>query len=291
MLASECHYQKERKKRMDVSEKRDALWVRQKNEIIQRSGNVLTALQNKALLYCISQVDTVNDEPDTLYTISTLELCRVCGLTNDWYNKTIKDIFTKLLSPLAFIRGNDGKYRPLVWISPDDFVLDTANNTVTFKFTKQVSFFLYKLKVKYTEFKLINGVVLKSKYAISLYQLLKSYERMESHRASFELEQLKKALGVIYEKNLCTVPPEEQEWIDIYPRYYDFEKRALKPAIDEINKVCDITVSYEVGERTSRNKPKNIIFTILPKNPFEDPEGVRRMKEEQNRRLNAETKK
>lgn len=279
---------------MDVSEKRDALWVRQKNEIIQRSGNILTALQNKALLFCISQVDSINDEPDTLYTISTLELCRVCGLTNDWYNKTIKDIFKKLLTPLAFIRGNDGKEIPLTWISPDDFVLDNVNNTVTFKFTKQVSFFLYKLKVKYTEFKLINGVVLKSKYAISLYQLLKSYERMESHRASFELEQLKKALGVLYtadkDGNICSIK-DGGEWIDIYPRYYDFEKRALKPAVDEINKACDITVSYEVGERTPRRKPKNIIFTILPKNPFEDPEGVRRMKEEQNRRLNPDDTK
>ena len=270
---------------MSAKEKRELL-IRQKNEIIQQSGNRLTALKQKVLFYLISQVDDRRDETSKIYTVSISEMCDVCGLNHQEYYSIVKSIFKQLATPLGYIRNEQQKDRLFAWLSSEDVEIDNSRNTATFRFHKQVAPYLYELKERYTEFQLINGLSLKSKYSMSLYQLLKSYERVESHKAIFEVERLKRLLGVNY---LVENDRGKQEWIDIYPRFFDFEKRALKPSVNEINNVCDINCHYEI-ERIKR-KPHKIIFDVRAKNPFEDPEGVRRMKEEQNRRLNPDDTK
>lgn len=273
---------------MSAKEKQESLVIRQKNEIIQQSGNKLTALQQKVLFYLISQVQDKYDEPNKLYTVSISEMCDVCGLDHQEYYNRVKIIFKQLATPLGYIR-DEQKDRLFAWLSNEDVEIDDSRNSATFRFHKQVVPYLYELKERYTEFQLINGISLKSKHAMSLYQLLKSYERIASHKAIFELERLKRLLGVKY---LIQNERGKQEWIDSYPRFYDLEKRVLKPAIKDINAVCDIDCSYDVERLGGRGQRiDKIIFDVRAKNPFEDPEGVRRMKEEQNRRLNAETKK
>ena len=87
--------------------------------------------------------------------------------------------------------------------------------------------YLLKLKEFFSRIPIKYTYVLSSRYAIRLYELLKQYENT-SYRID-KIEDLREMLGV-----------EEHE----YNRFPDFEKRVLKPAVNEINEKTDLKVSY-----------------------------------------------
>ena len=100
--------------------------------------------------------------------------------------------------------------------------------------------FFSKIPIKYT-------YVLNSRYAIRLYELLKQYENT-GFRVDY-LPDLREMLGV---------EPEE------YPRFDNFERRVIKPAVKEINEKTDLKVSYT--KRKTGRKITHIEFEIKPKN-------------------------
>ena len=100
--------------------------------------------------------------------------------------------------------------------------------------------FFSRIPIKYT-------YVLKSTYAIRLYELLKQYENTGFRVDS--LPDLREMLGV---------EPEE------YSRFDNFERRVIKPAVKEINEKTDLEVSY-TKKRTGR-KISHIEFEVKSKN-------------------------
>lgn len=83
---------------------------------------------------------------------------------------------------------------------------------------------------------------LKSTNAIKLYILLKSWEGNEG--VYYELKRFKQDLELDTKG---------------YDKFYDFERRVLKPAIEEINEKNDITVSYGVKRLIPNNKKSEVI--------------------------------
>ena len=112
----------------------------------------------------------------------------------------------------------------------------------------QLKEFFTKIPIKYT-------YVLRSRYAIRLYELLKQYESTGFRVDS--IDELKEMLGV--EKNE-------------YPRFDNFDRRVLKKAVEEINEKTDLEVSYR-KKKTGR-KITHIEFEIHSKkaNEIEDIE-------------------
>ena len=97
--------------------------------------------------------------------------------------------------------------------------------------------YLLQLKNNFTSYELIYTLHFKSKYSIRLYELMKSihYHELETYTRSFTVEELKKLLDA-----------------ERYTRYKDFKKRALEPAVNEINEFSDKQLAYE--EVKQRNK-------------------------------------
>ena len=111
---------------------------------------------------------------------------------------------------------------------------------------KHLKPYLLKLKERFTKIPLKYIFPLRSVYAIRLYELLKQYEKAGC-RVN-HIKDLREMLGI-----------EEDE----YKRFFDFERRVLKLAIDEINKKTDLEVSYK-KKKTGR-KITHIEFTIKTK--------------------------
>lgn len=98
---------------------------------------------------------------------------------------------------------------------------------IELEFSKKLIPYLLQLKEKFTRYQLKNILRLSNKHSIRIYELLKQYENIGNR--TFTVDELKKILML-----------EGQ-----YKAFTDFDKRVLKPTMEEINDYTDLKVSYE----------------------------------------------
>lgn len=92
--------------------------------------------------------------------------------------------------------------------------------------------------------------LLRSKYSIRLYEMIERRINMATQSESFTVEELRAVLGV----------PDDK-----LARFADFNKHALKPAVDEINQLTDYAVS--IGVKKRGRTVERLVLTWLRKSP------------------------
>lgn len=92
--------------------------------------------------------------------------------------------------------------------------------------------------------------LLRSKYSIRLYEMIERRINMQTQSESFSVEDFRALLGVPKNK---------------LPRFADFNKHCLKPALEEINQLTDYAISVGVVKR-GRTVEK-LMLTWLKKSP------------------------
>ena len=100
---------------------------------------------------------------------------------------------------------------------------------IKFQLADDVFSMIGQLKDCFTRYRLSKTAQLTSVYAIRFYEMMIQWQSTKIVPV-IELNTLRQRLAI-----------EEHE----YPRVYDFKNRVLDPAIEQINKYTDITVSYE----------------------------------------------
>lgn len=224
------------------------------NDLIQKSRFSLSLLQQRILLYLISQITPVDDD-FKLYEFSIAEFCKVCGISYNGrsYNE-IKAIIKEIADKSVWITLADEKTETLVrWIEKP--YINADDGYVRIKLDADMKPYLLQLRENFTQFELIYTLKMKSKYSIRLYELIKSihYNELKEYSRTYKVEELKVLLdGTAYDT------------------FKDFHQRVLKPAVEEINKYTDKTIAYE--QIKNGRKTIAIQFTIGSK------EAVERMK-------------
>ena len=104
-----------------------------------------------------------------------------------------------------------------------------AQGYIKFQLADDVFSMIGQLKDCFTRYRLSKTAQLTSVYAIRFYEMMIQWQSTKVVPI-IELNTLRERLAI-----------EEHE----YPRVYDFKNRVLDPAIEQINKYTDITVSYE----------------------------------------------
>lgn len=216
----------------DRKQERDTLVVKQ-NDLIRKTKYDLSSQEQKLLLYVISKIKP-EDTDLSGYEIDLSNLCEVCGIQKQ--AKTFRD-FVQILKSLAdnsfladFGRGW-GIHR---WLNSVYFPETAGMSKVQLEhvipkkavvgFDPELKPFLLYLKQNYTSYQLGFVLAMKSKYAIRLYEILKSYLYLGVYEPS--VEELRELLQVVG-----------------YDMYNGFKKRVLSPAIDEINRFTDMNVN------------------------------------------------
>lgn len=110
-------------------------------------------------------------------------------------------------------------------------------------FNKDMEPFLLQLSDHFTQYELDEFVALESKYAMRIYELLKSFERM-SDRKRFEVGELRRMF-------CCE---------NKYKRPRNFRRRVIDRAKEEINKKTRISFDYE--EHREANSPVAYTFIV-----------------------------
>ena len=212
------------------------------NDLIQKSHFSLSLLQQKIVLYLISQIE-YTDKEFRLYEFDIREFCKVCGIDFDnggnytYLKEQIKEIADKSL----WITIEDEETL-LRWIEKP--YINRKEGIIKIRLDEDMKPFLLQLKANFTQYELIYTLHFKSKYTIRLYELIKSihYHELETYERTYTVEELQKLLDA-----------------EVYKTYQHFREKVIDKAIAEINEYSDKIVSYEpikVGRRIGKIKLK-----------------------------------
>lgn len=206
------------------------------NDLIQKSRFDLSLQQQKIILYLISQIEPMDTE-FKLYEFSIVDFCKVCGIdpeSGDKYKeikKAIKDIADKSV----WIKTEYDEETLLRWVEKP--YINRNSGTIKIKLDGDMKPYLLQLKSNFTQYELIYTLRFRSKYAIRLYELIKSihYKDIVEYKRAFKVEKLKELLNA-----------------ENYKEYRDFKKRVLIPSINEINNNSDKNITLNELKRGNK---------------------------------------
>ncbi len=224
--------------------------VAQGNDLIQKAryslernaGESLTTLEQKFFLYVISKIKPNEKELNTI-TISIAEFCRVVGqepTAGDNY-KRVKNAITKLKRRSLWLYDKETN-RDITVDYIQKAIISRGSGIVEIRLDEDLRPYLLNLSRNFTLFSLRNVLAMKSRYSISLYQILKS-QYFKGPEYTVSIADLKANLDAAS-----------------YTDFKDFKKRVLIPALTEINEYSDLKVSVEYIKK-NRAYDK-ILFTL-----------------------------
>jgi len=224
-----------------------------KNAIATIHNNLIQA-RHKLSLEEIRLMDTIisfiqpEDEDFKIYKIPVSIFKDMYGEQRkdiyDVVKRTIEGLLSKPIKIETVNKNGKKSFKMFNFISYGEYL--EGQGSFYISISPQFKPYLLKLKEFFTKIPIKYTYILKSKYAIRLYELLKQYE--ETGFRIDGIKDLREMLGV-----------EDCE----YSRFVDFERWVLKTAVKEINEKTDIEVSYK-KKKTGR-KITHIEFTIKSK--------------------------
>lgn len=227
-------------------------YVVKANDLIRKSRYSLTAQQQKIVLFAISKIRP-DDDITTKYTFDINELANACGMKirdgGSYYDRIKEDLKVLLKRELHVLP--DGKEISISWIG--DVELSKNDATVSVIFNPNMETFLFDLKEKYTQYRLQSVLVFRGRYAIRLYEIMRSYT---TQRAIDD--------GDEKEVTLSVSDLRQQLETNAYDKWADFNRFILKPAINEINECAeDIHIDYfpMKGDHTRTIEKVNFVIT------------------------------
>ena len=227
-------------------EKRKALsqLVVKDNQLIQKARFNLTATQQRFLAYIISKIKPT-DEQLTEYEIRVEDFCSLCGIDKTWFYSEFINLIDDFDNNSFWIETDKEVYK-FRWFADSSYV--KGKGVVKIQLSKRLQTYLLGLTKEFTQYELFNIMALKSKYAIRLFELFKSYAYQK--RKEFDIDELKTLLMATNYKN-----------------FKDFRVRVLEPAIQEINEFTELKIEYE--PITKGKKVIKVRFIIVRKAPLD----------------------
>lgn len=221
--------------------KQQSYFVTKRNDLVQKSRYELTADQNRALLYLISKIRP-DDTGSEIYEISLRDFCQVCNVDQDSGHNIddAKRAMQAIADKSVWVKRGH-KEILLRWLNHVEYNQITRRFEVSFH--EDILPYLFDLRTRYVQYSLENILAMESRYGIRLYELLKSYEKLERD-VTFTVDELRKRLDA-----------------ENYTRYPDFKRRVLDTAMIDINDCSDIEVSYYTTQGKNRTT-ESITFQI-----------------------------
>ena len=238
-LLSESQEYKTRESRQYLVVKHNDIIQQNKYRISKNSGNSLSLLEQKVLLYVISRIKPEDEElKEQIFDIA--EFCRVCGIQAGGNNYPyLKEVIGKLKGRVMWLVAEDSE-TTVSWI--DKATIYKKSGKIKIRLDEDLKPYLLMLSRNYTMFPLHNVIKMKTKYGIMLYELLKSFAFM-GEVLEFSIDELKEHLDCIN-----------------YENFTNFKTKVLLPALNDINTYSELKVEVEY-KKTGRSY-SHILFHI-----------------------------
>ncbi len=211
-----------------LSDNRQQLVVKS-NDLIQRTRYDLSLQEQKIVLYVISKIKPTDEELKE-YSFTMRELCEMCGI--EAIGQNFENMWQSIVALNdKTIEFEDNRYRGNPrWIEMP--IMDKLTREIRIRFHPLLRPYLIALHENFTQYELSSILIMRSRYSVRMYELLKSYAYL--NEITFSLEELKEKLQTTG-----------------YSDYKNFRVRVLEKAIEEINEHTDIRVEFK-PIRTSR---------------------------------------
>ena len=203
------------------------------NDLIQKSRFSLSLQQQKIVLCLIAQISPYDDE-FKLYEFNVVDFCKACGIDYDSGKnyQNLKSSIKEIADKSLWMKIDEDEETLLRWIEKP--YINKNDGVIKIRLDRDMMPFLLQLKQNFTQYEIIWTLHFKSKYSIRLYELVKSihYHELDIYKKMYTVDEIKKLLDG-----------------EKYKEYRDFKRRVLVPAIDEINKYSDKSISFEEVNR------------------------------------------
>ena len=203
------------------------------NELIEARYK-LTINQQRVLLSLSTQVR--HDDADFKdYIVRVDELAKMWGIeTSQNLYQRIEEAIDDLMADkrgsirIEEQRADKTKVINYRWLTRSEYI--KGSGEILLRLDPSVKPFYLQLKEKFTQYHLSAVIRFNSSYSIRIYELLKLKQNMGKGGQfwrEFTLLELREKLGI------------EQE---LYPKFADLHRRAIKPALKEINDHSDLAI-------------------------------------------------
>lgn len=206
-----------------------ALTINRSNTLVYSSFQ-LTLRARQLIEVAIAKVSSKDGIPETLeITAEEFGSAFPDIKSNEVYkelNKAADDLYEQSIDLINPEKNARARFR---WV--DGVKYFDGEGRVEFDFTKWVKPYLTELQGSYTSYRLLDIGRLRSAHAIRLYELLMRYQ--DTGFRTDKLDRLKELFGV-QEK---------------YSKWYEFERRVLKPSVKNINESSNWKVTYSTKKK------------------------------------------
>lgn len=202
----------------------------EKNYIVTKANNLIKAsysltLQEQKLILSLASMVSPNDADFKEYTLEIKKFMQILEIETQTKYSEIPKITKELMKKVFEIR--EGKeILQLSWLSSVKY--KTGEGKVILKFDSSLKPYMLQLKELYTSYKLENILLLRSKYSLRIYEILKSNQFKKYWEIT--LVELKYILG-IKEKS--------------YDIYQNLKNRVILKAQIELKEKTDIYFEFE----------------------------------------------
>src|SRR5258708_9070711 len=216
----------------------------------------LTARQQKLLLYAIAMIEPNAAEFGKI-RVSVEDYAALTGLETDNLYRDLRETAIAIRgAPLVVDHVEPGMKRPMRRHSAWFEYVDEADGSgfITIKLTSWLKPYLLQVRREFFQFQLGFALDLRSEYSIRLYQFLKRWEFAK--RRTITVDQLRLEIGateIDRKGNIVRINLEQ---------YKHLKSRAITPAIEEINRETDLSVSYTETKFPRSKAVQSVTFTI-----------------------------
>ncbi len=201
----------------------DKLVVVKHNSIVD-AGYKLSIYENRILLICISQINSMGEIGlNDVFTVRAQDLIGLIGLDDKNTYKQLQNAVNRLYERSVTIELPNDERLKVRWVSSIKYI--KQEGTVELKFAQDMIPYISQIRREFTQYRLNNILMFTSNYSIRVYELLVKWGGKEK---VITVNELKKKFQIQ----------------DKYKNIGDFKKRVLDIAIKEINQYSDMNVQY-----------------------------------------------
>ena len=218
----------------------------------------LTPREQKLVLYVISMIEP-EDEFFKLHKINVKHFAEIAGLDSNALYKELREVALQIKSKPLVINGHiePGDTNPTQLITSwfaDVVIQANGDGYIGVSISERLKPYLLQVKREFFRYRLAYVLHLRSGYAIRLYQWAKRWQYAGKRRIS--IDELRVVMGTVELTSKGNISK------TLLALYKDFKKRALLPAVTEINQKTDIFVSFVENKIKGAKTVESLTFTI-----------------------------
>lgn len=207
-------------------------YVCQANTLV--GGKQALKLNSAKLIRAAIMQVVKGDEELKPYIVSIMDLAELLGIPASNIYRDVDSITDDIISNPVYIReekaGKTVRFIKIPWVSRCEYNSDVG---IAIELNDKLKPFLLNLKEHYTQYTLQEVLVMKSVYAIRIFEMLQS--RIMSKILPKDGTDIEVSVQEIRECCDCE---------DKYPAFGNFKAKVIDKAVREINRVTMFTVSY-----------------------------------------------